>query len=49
VDEWVEKLKKLIENRELRAELGTSGQKTIREEESYEAVLPRMLEIIKKL
>ncbi|KKU55941.1 MAG: Glycosyl transferase group 1 [Parcubacteria group bacterium GW2011_GWA1_47_11] len=49
VEEWVEKLKKLIESQQLRAELGTAGQKTIREEESYEAVLPRMVDIIKNL
>ncbi len=49
VEEWVEKLACLIESPQLCAELGRAGQKTIREEESYEAVLSRMLDIIKKL
>ncbi len=49
VEEWVEKLAKLIESPELRAQLGAAGQKTIREEESYEVAVPRMLDIIKKL
>ncbi len=49
VEEWVEKLTRLLESRELRVELGKAGQKTIREEESYEAVLPRMVEVIEQL
>ena len=49
VDEWVEKLAKLLKSRELRAQLGAAGQKTIREEESYEVAVPRMQKIIEQL
>ena len=49
VDEWVEKLKKLIESRALCAKLGKAGQETIRTQESYEVAIPRMIEIIKKI
>ncbi|MEK7144818.1 MAG: glycosyltransferase family 4 protein [Patescibacteria group bacterium] len=49
VDEWVEKLKKLIESRELRARLGRGGQENIRREEAYEVMMPRMVDIITKL
>lgn len=49
VDEWVEKLKRMIESRELCEKLGKGGQETIRTQESYEAFLPRMIDIIKKI
>lgn len=49
VDEWVEKLTLLLESSELRARLGKVGQETIRTQEAYEAVMPRMVEIIKNL
>ena len=49
VDEWVEKLDRMLTDKELRAALGRGGQETIRTQESYEAFLPRMIEIIQKL
>lgn len=48
-EEWAEKLTRLIEDRQLRKKLGQGGQQTIREQESYEAILPRMVQIIETL
>ena len=45
-DEWVEKLGRLINDRALRSALGTAGQMQVREHECYEAVIPRMIELI---
>ena len=48
-DEWVDKLARLLESKDLRAQLGRGGQKTMRTQEAYEAVLPRMIEVIRSL
>jgi glycosyltransferase involved in cell wall biosynthesis len=48
-DEWVEKLKKLILDKNLREKLGKEGQKTIKEKYSYEANIPKLIEIFQKL
>ena len=45
-DEWVEKLQLLLESRELRARVGHAGQETMRTDESYEAIMPLMVDII---
>jgi len=48
-DEWVEKLEKLMSDRELRAALGREGQKYVRENECYEAIIPRLITLLKSL
>lgn len=49
VDEWVEKLERLMADRVLRARIGKAGQETMREHEAYEAVVPRMIDLINSL
>jgi glycosyltransferase involved in cell wall biosynthesis len=44
-DEWIEKLVTLLEDRALRMRIGAAGQKWVRENESYEAIIPRMVEL----
>ena len=46
-EEWVEKLKRLVESRELRAKIGKAGQETMRKDECYEAIMPEMVKIIR--
>jgi len=48
-DEWVEKLQKLLSDTKLRTKLSRAGQERIRKEYSYEAIIPRLLSIIKTL
>lgn len=48
-DEWVEKLERLIVDKELRTKIGKAGQETMREYEAYEAVMPRMVGLINSL
>jgi len=48
-DEWVEKLEKLLTNKELRTELGSSGQRRVREKYCYGAIIPRLIDIIDTL
>lgn len=46
VDEWVEKLELLMTDRALRAKVGKAGQETMLKEEAYEAVIPRIIDIV---
>ncbi len=48
-DEWVEKLERLISDRELRAKLGKAGQERVQEEYCFDAIIPRIIEIIETL
>ena len=48
-DEWVEKLEQLVRDKELREKLGLIGQERVREEYSFDAIIPRLLEIFKTL
>lgn len=48
-EEWVEKLEKLLSNKELRAKMGRAGQKTVQENYSYEAMIPRLIKLINSL
>lgn len=48
-DEWIEKLEKLVMDRDLRARFGKAGQERIREEYCFESNIPRMIEIIDDL
>ena len=45
-EEWAEKLQKLLSDKELRAKLGRAGQKTVQEQYSYDAMIPRLVELI---
>lgn len=45
-EEWTEKLKRLLSNRELRARLGKAGQETVLNGYSYNAMIPRMIKLI---
>lgn len=45
----VEKLERLLSDKELRAKLGASGQKTVQENYSYGAMIPRLLAILKSV
>jgi len=44
-DEWVEKLQKLLSSRELRAKLGRAGQENVHKNYSYEAMIPRLIDL----
>lgn len=48
-DEWVEKLKQLIDNFELRQEMGIMGRKRVVEQYSTEANLPKYLNAFKAI
>ncbi len=48
-EEWVERLQKLLLDKELRATFGHAGQGRVREEYSFDAIVPRLLEIFKTL
>jgi len=48
-EEWVEKLGKLLADRELRTKMGRAGQKTVRENYSYEVMIPRLVDLINSL
>lgn len=43
------KLKKLLSDRALQIQLGKAGQETVREHYCYDAIIPRMVELIKSL
>jgi glycosyltransferase involved in cell wall biosynthesis len=43
--DWIEKIKQLIHNPELRQEMGRAGRETVEKEYSAKAVAPRVLEI----
>lgn len=44
--DFTEKLKKLLLDRELRIRLGKAGQKTVQENYCYDAIIPRLVELI---
>ena len=48
-DEWAEKLKNLLSDRALRARIGAAGQKTVQEQYSFDAIIPRMIALINSL
>jgi glycosyltransferase involved in cell wall biosynthesis len=48
-DEWVEKLKKLLGDTELRARLGREGQRVVREHYCHEAIVPRMIKVFEEI
>ncbi len=48
-EEWVEKLIILMKDKNLRAQMGREGQKTMREEESFEAVMPHYIQILQEV
>jgi glycosyltransferase involved in cell wall biosynthesis len=48
-DEWVESLTTLIQNAELRHELGMAGRKAVTERYSLEAMLPRLINVLHKV
>ena len=48
-EEWAEKLEQLIADKDLRARLGKAGQERVREEYSFDAIIPRLIEIFKTL
>jgi|GEM_PF-403996 len=47
--EWVEKLKKLLSDKELRIKFGRAGQKTVQENYCYDVIIPRMIGLINSL
>ena len=47
-DEWVEKLSRLIEDKDLRARIGSTGRKTIEERYSVKVNAPEFLSIIRQ-
>ena len=49
VNEWVDKLGQLIADKTLRARIGRAGQETLRTREAYEAIIPRMIDLINSL
>ncbi len=48
-DEWVEKISRLIDDKELRVKMGLSGRKTVEEKYSVKANAPIFLNIIKQV
>lgn len=48
-DEWVAKLSDLLDSRELRAEIGAKGRKTVEEKYSAECQAPRVAEIFRQV
>lgn len=48
-DEWVEKLTRLLKDPALRERLGRAGQKTVKERYSFDAIVPRVIEVIHSL
>jgi glycosyltransferase involved in cell wall biosynthesis len=47
--DFTEKLRKLLSDPELRVRLGKAGQKTVQENYCYDAIIPRMIELIASL
>lgn len=48
-EEWVEKLQKLLSDPAMQARLGRAAQERMREEYCFEAVIPRMIQLINPL
>ena len=48
-EEWIDKISKLIENPELRSNLGLAGRKTVEETYSVKVNVPEYLKIIQKV
>jgi glycosyltransferase involved in cell wall biosynthesis len=48
-DEWVEKLKLLMADKSLQKRLGRAGQERVREHYSFDAIMPRMIDIIRSV
>jgi glycosyltransferase involved in cell wall biosynthesis len=48
-DEWVEKLSRLIEDKDLRSRMGALGRKTIEEKYSVKVNAPKFLDVIKQV
>jgi glycosyltransferase involved in cell wall biosynthesis len=48
-DEWVEKLEKLTSDKALRARFGKAGQERVQKEYSFDAIIPRLMNIFQKL
>lgn len=46
---WVDKIEKLTSNLELREKVGIAGQKTVKEEYSYEVNINKLIEIFKSI
>ena len=46
---WFEKMQMLLTHEDMREAMGKSAQKTIRDRYSYEAILPRVYEVMKNL
>ncbi|HVM73369.1 MAG TPA: glycosyltransferase family 4 protein [Candidatus Paceibacterota bacterium] len=46
-DEWIEVLTKLLKDKSLRERIGRAGQQLVREQYSYDAIIPRIIEIIR--
>ncbi|HAX61176.1 MAG TPA: hypothetical protein DCX95_01255 [Elusimicrobia bacterium] len=46
---WIKKLSILIENRELRKQMGIAGRKTVEEKYSVEVNFPKLIEVLKKV
>ena len=44
-EEWIEKLKNLLADKELRAKLGRAGQENVHKNYSYEAMIPRLIDL----
>ncbi len=44
-DEWIEKLKRLLDSVELRRKLGQAGRKTVEREYSAKVIAPKVFEI----
>ncbi len=48
-DEWIERLSRLIENPDLRKEIGSAGRKVVMEKYSLQVNAPRLLDIIQRV
>lgn len=48
-EEWAEKLARLLFDMALRGKLGKAGQKTVQEQYSYDAIIPRLIKLIKSV
>ena len=48
-EEWVEKLKLLLGDQALRERLGRAGQRTVQERYSFDAIVPRIEQVIHTL
>ena len=46
LNEWVEKIEQLANSDKLRKKLGKAGQKTVEDNYSYEAIIPKLVGIL---